>query len=46
MALQIFVDLPVADLARSVAFYEAVGFTPDPHMHDEKSCGLKVSDDI
>jgi hypothetical protein len=46
VATQIFVNLPVTDLARSIAFYEAVGFTPDPHMRSEEACGMKVSDDI
>ena len=46
MATQLFVNLPVTDLARSVAFYEAVGSTPDPHMRDENACGMKVSDDV
>ena len=26
----IFINLPVTDLARSMAFYEAVGFTNNP----------------
>lgn len=46
MATQLFVNLPVAGLARSIAFYEAVGFTPDPNMRDENACGMQVSADI
>ncbi len=46
MATQIFVNLPVADLERSIAFYEALGFTPDATMRSEEACGMKVSDDI
>ena len=46
MATQLYVNLPVADLARSITFYEAVGFTPDPHMRDETSCAMKASDDV
>lgn len=46
MATQIFVNLPVTDLDRSVAFYESVGFTPDAAMRDENACGMRVSDTI
>ena len=46
MATQLFVNLPVTDLARSITFYEAIGLTPDPQMRDEKACGMKVSDDV
>lgn len=46
MATQIFVNLPVADLPRAVAFYEAVGFTADERMRDEAACGMQVSNDI
>ena len=46
MATQIFVNLPVTDLARAVTFYEALGFTPDEHMRDEKAVGMRVGDDI
>lgn len=31
----IFINLPVADLPRSVAFYEAVGATLNPLFSDE-----------
>jgi hypothetical protein len=31
----IFVNLPVADLARSKAFYEAIGFTNEPRFTDD-----------
>ena len=31
----IFVNLPVRDLPRSMAFYEALGFTVNPHFSDE-----------
>ncbi len=46
MATQIFVNLPVTDLERSIAFYEAVGFAVEPQMRSEEACGMKVSDDI
>ncbi len=39
MAKMIFVNLPVTDLARSMAFYEAVGFTNNPHVHQRAGRG-------
>ena len=35
MPSMIFVNLPVADLPASKAFYEALGFTNNPHFTDE-----------
>lgn len=35
MSNMIFVNLPVADLPRSMAFYAALGFTNNPHFTDE-----------
>lgn len=35
MSKMIFVNLPVADLSRSMAFYAALGFTNNPHFTDE-----------
>lgn len=46
MATQIYVNLPVTDLTRSTAFYEALGFTADPRMRDENATGIKVSEEI
>jgi predicted lactoylglutathione lyase len=46
MSKQIFVNLPVADLARSMAFYEALGFTKNPQFSDESGAGMVWSDAI
>ena len=35
MSNMIFVNLPVANLPRSMAFYAALGFTNNPHFTDE-----------
>ncbi len=35
MPSMIFVNLPVADLPASKAFYEALGFTNNPHFTDD-----------
>jgi len=46
MARQIFVNLPVRDLGRSVAFFTALGFRFNPQFTDEKGTCMIVSDDI
>ena len=47
MALDtIFVNLPVQDLARSVAFYEALGFTPHPVFQGEGASCMCISPQI
>ncbi|MBN8842874.1 MAG: lactoylglutathione lyase [Sphingomonadales bacterium] len=42
----IFVNLPVADLARSMAFYQALGFTNEPRFTDETAACMVWSDAI
>ena len=42
----IFINLPVTDLARSVAFYEAVGATKKPQFSDDTAACMVVSDAI
>ncbi len=46
MEKMIFVNLPVSDLARSIAFYEAVGGSADPHFRDETAQMIRFSDTI
>lgn len=46
MSQKIFVNLPVADLARARAFYEAIGFTNNPQFSDETAAGMVLSDAI
>jgi predicted lactoylglutathione lyase len=46
MAKLIFVNLPVKDLAKATAFYEALGFVKQPDFSDENATGLKWSDEI
>jgi predicted lactoylglutathione lyase len=46
MAKLIFVNLPVADLARSVAFYEAIGATRNPQFSDDTAACMVVSETI
>jgi predicted lactoylglutathione lyase len=42
----IFVNLPVTDLAKSRAFYEAIGFTNNPQFSDEMSACMVLTDTI
>jgi uncharacterized protein len=41
----IFVNLPVADVEKSVAFYEAIGFTKDERFSQPGSAGAMVWSD-
>lgn len=42
----IFINLPVADLARSIAFYEAVGATRNPKFSDDTAACMVLSETI
>ena len=42
----IFVNLPVADLDRSVAFYEAIGARKDARFSDATGAGMALSETI
>lgn len=46
MTRMIFVNLPVADLARSTAFYAALGFTKNPQFSDDTAACMVLSDTI
>ena len=46
MTQMIFVNLPVADLARSTAFYEAIGFTKDERFSGDHASSMQLSDTI
>lgn len=46
MARRIFVNLPVKDLPRTVAFFTALGFSFNPQFTDENATCMIVSDDI
>ena len=46
MPRMIFVNLPVADLAKSMAFYEGVGFTNNPRFTNEQAAAMMWSDEI
>ena len=46
MARQIFVNLPVKDLGRSVAFFTGLGFSFNPQFTDDKGTCMVVGSDI
>lgn len=46
MSRQIFINLPVADLPRSVAFFTALGFTPNPQFTSDAGACFVVSETI
>jgi predicted lactoylglutathione lyase len=46
MSKMIFVNLPVADLDRSIVFYEAVGATKNPQFSDDTAACMVLSETI
>lgn len=46
MARQIFVNLPVKDLKRSVAFFTALGYRFDPRFTDDNATCMIVGENI
>lgn len=46
MNKQIYVNLPVKDLAASTAFYESLGFTKNAMFSDENASAMQWSDSI
>lgn len=46
MTRMIFVNLPITDLPRSMAFYEALGFTNEPRFSDDAGACMVWSETI
>lgn len=46
MAKTIYVNLPVADVAKAAAFYEAIGFERNPEFSNAQAAALSWSDTI
>jgi predicted lactoylglutathione lyase len=46
MAQQIFVNLPIRDMARSRAFFESLGYSFNPQFTNEQGACMVVSDTI
>jgi hypothetical protein len=46
MSREIFVNLPIADMKRSRAFFEALGFTFNPQFTNEQGACMVIADNI
>ena len=46
MSRMIFVNLPVTDLKRSMAFYEAVGATNEPKFSNDAAAMMRFSEEV
>jgi uncharacterized protein len=46
MSRMIFINLPVADLKKSMAFYTALGFTNNPQFSDDTAACMVLSEAI
>ena len=46
MKKQIFINLPISDLKKSMAFYTAIGFVNNPQFSDDTAACMVVSDEI
>lgn len=46
MNKQVFINLPVADLPRSMAFFKALGFAHNPQFTDDTAACIVISDTI
>ena len=46
MSQRIFINLPVTDLGRAIAFYEGIGGTKEPKFSNESAAMIVVSDTI
>ena len=46
MNKQVFINLPVADLPKSMAFFKALGFSHNPQFSDDNGACIIVSDTI
>jgi uncharacterized protein len=46
MKKQVYINIPVSDLGKSIAFYKALGFTHNHHFSDENASGMMWSEQI
>jgi uncharacterized protein len=46
MARQVFINLPVKNLAKAMTFYEALGFSNNPQFSDETAACMVWSENI
>jgi predicted lactoylglutathione lyase len=46
MSKQVIINLPIADLTKSMAFFDALGFSHDPQSTNDSGARIVVSDTI
>ena len=46
MRTQIFINLPVTDLPRYLAFWKALGYAPNPQFTDDTAACIVISEEI
>ena len=46
MSKQVFINLPISDLPKSIAFFKALGFSHNPQMSDDTGACIVISDTI
>ena len=46
MSKQVFINLPVADLPKSMAFFKALGFSHNPQFTDDTAASIVISETI
>ncbi len=46
MSKQVFINLPVADLPKSIAFFEALGFSENPQFRDPAGACFAIGDTV
>ena len=46
MSTQVFINLPVADLPRSLAFFKSLGFSHHPQFTDDTAACIVISEHI
>jgi predicted lactoylglutathione lyase len=46
VSTQLFINLPVSDLQKSIAFFKALGYSPNPQFSDDAGACFIVSDAI
>jgi predicted lactoylglutathione lyase len=46
MSTQVFINLPVADLPKSLAFFEALGYSHNPQFTDDTAACIVISETI
>jgi predicted lactoylglutathione lyase len=46
MSTKLYINLPVTDLPKATAFYEALGFTKNAQFSNDSASGLSYNDDF